>query len=153
MAGYSGTPLPKKLGIKEGSAVLLRLAPSGFDLGPLPPGVKPSRAGLGLFNVIVFFAANRTTLLRELPQVIAKLDPDGGLWIAWPKKSSGKVTDLDEGFVRNTGLAAGLVDNKICAIDETWSGLRLVYRLRDRAEVASEKRRPQTPARPSRRRP
>lgn len=153
MAGYSGTPLPRKLGIKEGSSVLLRLAPKGFELGPLPAGVKPASAGRGLFDVIVFFAANRTTLLRELPQVIAKLDPDGGLWIGWPKKSSGKMTDLDEAFVRTTGLSAGLVDNKICAIDETWSGLRLVYRLRDRAEVASSKRRPQTPARPSRRRP
>ena len=155
MAGYSGTPLPKKLGIKEGSSVLLRLAPAGFEraLTPLPPGAKLSSRGRGPFDVIVFFAANRTILLRELAGAIAKFTPDGGLWIAWPKKSSGVATDLEENFVRTSGLAAGLVDNKICAIDETWSGLRFVYRLRDRAEVASSKRRRPVPARPSRRRP
>jgi hypothetical protein len=155
MAGYSGTPLPKKLGIKEGARVLLRLAPAGFEktLAPLPPGTKLASAGRGPFDVIVFFAANRATFLRELPGAIAKLKPNGGLWLAWPKKSSGMATDLEESFVRNSGLAAGLVDNKICAIDETWSGLRFVYRLRDRAEVASNERRSLVPARPSRRRP
>jgi len=155
MAGYSGTPLPKKLGIKEGSSVLLRLAPEGFErtLRPLPDAAKVALTGRTPFDVIVFFAANRATLQRELPGMIGKLKQDGGLWLAWPKKTSGKLTDLEESFVRTSGLAAGLVDNKICAIDETWSGLRFVYRLRDRAEVASTRRRAPSPARPSRRRP
>ena len=155
MAGYSGTLLPQKLGIKEGSSVLLRLAPPGFEraLAPLPAAAKVVRAGQAPFDVIVFFAEKRTVLLRELPATVAKLKPDGGLWLAWPKKSSGKLTDLEESFVQAAGLGAGLVDNKVCAIDDTWSGLRFVYRLRDRAEVASTKRRSPGPARPSRRRP
>jgi hypothetical protein len=155
MAGYSGTPLPRKLGIKEGSAVLLRLAPEGFEraLSPLPAAARLARAGRMPFDVIVFFAEKRAVLERELPAVVARLKQDGGLWIAWPKKSSGRLTDLEENFVRTAGLGAGLVDNKICAIDETWSGLRFVYRLRDRTEVASTKRRIPGPARPSRRRP
>ncbi|HKA23877.1 MAG TPA: DUF3052 domain-containing protein [Candidatus Eisenbacteria bacterium] len=153
MAGYSGTPLPQKLGIKPGAAVLLRLAPTGFALDPLPPDVKLSRNARGPFDVIVLFARNRAVLLAELAHAMAKLKPDGGLWVAWPKKASGELTDLQEGTVRTAGLEARLVDNKICAIDETWSGLRFVYRLRDRAEVASMKRRPSVPARPSRRRP
>jgi len=155
MVGYSGTPLPKKLGIKEGSMVLLRRAPAGFErtLGPLPDAAKLARSGRTPFDVIVFFAANRATLRRELRGVIGKLKQDGGLWLAWPKKTSGILTDLEESFVRTSGLEAGLVDNKICAIDETWSGLRFVYRLRDRAEVASTQRRVSRPARPSRRRP
>jgi len=155
MAGYSGTPLPTKLGIKPGSSVLLRLAPTPSEalLSPLPAGAKLARAGRGPFDVIVLFAKDQAALVSELPGAIAKLKPDGGLWVAWPKKTSGTVTDLQEGFVRIAGLEARLVDNKICAIDDTWSGLRFVYRLRDRAEVASTKRRTRVPARPSRRRP
>ena len=155
MAGYSGTPLPQKLGIKPGSSALLRLAPTSFEalLAPVPAGAKLSRAGRGPFDVIVLFAKNQSALVKELPGAIAKLKPDSGLWVAWPKKTSGMLTDLQEGFVRAAGLEARLVDNKICAIDETWSGLRFVYRLRDRAEVASLKRRTLVPARPSRRRP
>ena len=155
MAGYSSTPLPQKLGIKLGSSVLLRLAPASFEalLAPLPTGAKLSRAKHGPFDVIVLFAKNQSALMKELSAAVAKLKPDGGLWVAWPKKTSGLSTDLQEGLVRTTGLEARLVDNKICAIDETWSGLRFVYRLRDRAEVASTKRRTRVPARPSRRRP
>src|SRR5262249_54199999 len=138
MAGYSVTPLPKKLGIEEGSSVLLRLAPAGFEqlLCPLPGAAKVTRAGRerAPFDVIVFSAEKRAVLVRELPRMVAQLKPDGGLWIGWPKKSSGRSTDLEENFVRIVGLEAGLVDNKISAIDETWSGLRFVYRLRDRAE-------------------
>jgi len=155
MAGYSGTPLPQKLGIKPGSSVLLRLAPLSFEalLTSRPAGAKLARAGRGPFDVIVLFAKNQSALGKELLTSIAKLKPDGGLWVAWPKKTSGMLTDLQESFVRAAGLEARLVDNKICAIDETWSGLRFVYRLRDRAEVASTKRRTRVPARPSRRRP
>lgn len=155
MAGYSGTPLPQKLGIKPGSSVLLRLAPPSFEalLTPRPAAAKLARAGRGPFDVIVLFAKNQAALVHELPSAVAKLKPNGGLWVAWPKKASGMLTDLQESFVRTAGLEARLVDNKICAIDETWSGLRFVYRLRDRAEVASTKRRIPVPARPSRRRP
>jgi hypothetical protein len=155
MVDYSGTLLAKKLGIKEGSTVLLRLAPEDFGraLAPLPTGAKVGRSGRAPADVTVFFAAKRSVLHRDLAGTVAKLKPHGGLWLAWPKKSSGRLTDLEENSVRTAVLAAGLVDNKICAIDDTWSGLCFVYRLRDRAEVASSKRRIQGPARPSRRRP
>src|SRR5262245_54269383 len=153
MAGYSGTPLPQKLGIKPGARVLLCLAPKGFDPGPLPSGAKLFRSGRGPFDVIVLFAKSQAVLLSELSPLIAQLHVDGGLWVGWPKKASGVSTDLDEGFVRNAGLGLRLVDNKICAIDETWSGLRFVYRLRDRAEVASQGRPATRRTPPSGRRP
>src|SRR5262245_30755751 len=153
MAGYSGTPLPKKLGIKAGSRVLLRLAPKDFDLGDLPDGAMALRSGKGPFDVIVLFAKNRAALEKELVAQKSQLVVNGGLWVGWPKKASGVPTDLDEGIVRNAGLGVLLVDNKICAIDETWSGLRFVYRLRDRAEVASQGCPAPSRTRPSRRRP
>ena len=134
-AGYSGTPLVRKLGIKPEARLGLIGAPETFDgtLGELPPGVRVRQRLVGEpFDVIVFFAARRAQLERRLPALAAALDPAGGLWIAWPKRASGVATDVTEDVVRGSGLAAGLVDNKICAIDEVWSGLRLVYRLRDR---------------------
>jgi hypothetical protein len=134
-AGYSGTPLPRKLGIKPGARVGLIGAPEGFDstLGDLPDGVAVRRRlGREPFDVIVAFFSRWSTLERRLPGLSAALDPAGGLWIAWPKRASGVTTDVTEDAVRDLGLAAGLVDNKVCAIDEIWSGLRLVYRLRDR---------------------
>ena len=134
-AGYSSTPLPRKLGIKPGARVGLIGAPEGFDstLGDLPEGVAVRRRlGREPFDVIVAFFSRRSPLERRLPGLSAALDPAGGLWIAWPKRASGVTTDVTEDVVRDLGLAAGLVDNKVCAIDEIWSGLRLVYRLRDR---------------------
>jgi hypothetical protein len=134
-AGYSGTALPRKLGIKPGARVGLIGAPEGFDstLGDLPDGVAVRRRlGREPFDVIVAFFSRRSILERRLPGLSAALDPAGGLWIAWPKRASGVTTDVTEDVVRDLGLAAGLVDNKVCAIDEIWSGLRLVYRLRDR---------------------
>ncbi|HEX4282854.1 MAG TPA: DUF3052 domain-containing protein [Solirubrobacteraceae bacterium] len=134
-AGYSGTPLPRKLGIKPGALVGLIGAPEGFDstLGDLPDGVAVRRRlGREPFDVIVAFFSRRSTLERRLPGLSDALDPAGGLWIAWPKRASGVTTDVTEDVVRDLGLAAGLVDNKVCAIDQIWSGLRLVYRLRDR---------------------
>ncbi len=135
MAGYSGTPLAKKLGIKPGSRVVLLDAPDSLlaDLAPLPDGVVPARrlTGEQAYDVIVFFAP-RASALRRLPRLVLHLTPAGGLWIAWPKKASGVPTDLTEGVVFYEGLSTGLVDNKICAIDDTWSGLRFVRRLRDR---------------------
>jgi len=134
-AGYSGTPLPRKLGVKPGTRLALIGAPDGFDstLGDLPDGVLARRRlGGEPFDVIVAFFLRRSLLARRLPGLAAALDPAGGLWIAWPKRASGVETDVTEDVVRTLGLTTGLVDNKICAIDQVWSGLRLVYRLRDR---------------------
>jgi DUF3052 family protein len=135
-AGYSGTPLVGKLGIKPGSRVALLNAPSDFDatLGELPQDVSVRRRARGPVDVIVAFYSRRAELERRLPALRAALDSAGGLWIAWPKRASGRATDVSEDVVRELGLAAGLVDNKVCAIDEVWSGLRLVYRLRDRPQ-------------------
>ncbi len=132
--GYSGTPLPRKLGIKPDARLALVNAPAGFDqtLGELPAGVVARRRLRGSFDVIVAFCGSRAQLQRGLPRWREALDQAGGLWIAWPKQASGIETDLGEGGVRELGLAAGLVDNKVCAIDATWSGLRFVYRVADR---------------------
>jgi hypothetical protein len=135
-AGYSGTPLPKKLGIRPGHRIALLKAPDGFEketLGELPPGVRVGRRARGPLDVIVAFVTSQSELERGLEAWGAALDPAGGLWIAWPKLSSGVATDVREGSVREAGLARGLVDNKVCAIDATWSGLRFVVRLVDRA--------------------
>ena len=134
MAGYSGTPLPKKLGIKPDCRLALVDAPDDFTsaLGDLPPGVIPRAMGRGTYDVIVLFAASTKTLARALAAARPRLDPAGGLWVAWPKKSSGIRTDVTEAEVRGRGLDAGLVDNKVCAIDDTWSGLRFVVRVKDR---------------------
>jgi hypothetical protein len=135
-AGYSGTPLPRKLGIKPGHRVLLLGAPDGFEsgtLGELPDGVRVRRrAGGGKADVIVAFHTRRAELARRMPALRELMEPAAGLWIAWPKRASGAATDLTEDVVRELALATVLVDNKVCAIDATWSGLRLVIRLRDR---------------------
>ncbi len=135
MAGYSGTPLVKKLGIKSGHRLALLGAPDGFDgtLGELPADTL-TQADLGgeLLDVIVLFAPNRASLERGFRAAARRLSPAGGLWVAWPKQSSGVKTDLTETIVRAIGLDTGLVDNKVCAIDEVWSGLRFVIRIQDR---------------------
>jgi hypothetical protein len=131
-AGYSGTPLPQKLGIKAGHRVLLVGAPDGFDLGPLPDVDLHRRAGRTPYDVVLLFCTDLRRLEKEFVPQAARLVSNGGLWAAWPKRSSGVPTDLDENRIRAVGLAAGLVDNKVCAIDATWSGLRFVIRLRDR---------------------
>ena len=133
-AGYSGTPLPRKLGIREGSRLLLVDPPADFaaTLGDLPPGVELVEAGAGAVDVAILFALGAATVRARFADLAASLEPAGGLWIAWPKRSSGVATELDENVVREIGLADGLVDNKVCAIDATWSGLRFVWRLRDR---------------------
>jgi hypothetical protein len=134
VAGYSGTPLPKKLGIKEEHRVALLDAPDDIVqlLGDLPPGVTVLRSARAPLDVVVWFVTERRTLERRLPELAERLDRAGGLWICWPKKASGVPTDVTENVARDAALALGLVDNKVCAIDETWSGLRIVYRLRDR---------------------
>ena len=128
MAGYSGTPLPRKLGIKDGARVRLAGAPQGFasTLGV----VERAR---GEADVIVLFSRSAGELSRRFPRLRKALHPSGGLWVAWPKQASGVATDLTENVVREYGLKQGLVDNKVCAIDDTWSGLRFVLRLSDRA--------------------
>src|SRR5207248_7924178 len=129
-----GSPLVRKLGIKPGLRLGLIGAPDGFDatLGELPDGVAVRRRLRGPLDVIVAFYVDRAELSRRWPALRGALEPAGGVWIGWPKRTSGVATDLNESIVRELGLAAGLVDNKVCAIDEVWSGLRFVYRLRDR---------------------
>jgi Protein of unknown function (DUF3052) len=134
MAGYSGTPLAQKLGIKSGHRVALVGAPAGFErqLEGLPDAVSLVRRLRSTVDVIVFFVDRAGDLGARLASLAAHLEPAGGLWVAWPKKTSGRATDLTEGVVRTIGLDAGLVDNKVCAVDEVWSGLRFVVRLADR---------------------
>jgi len=134
MAGYSDTPLARKLGIKEGARVGLIDAPEGFEavLGALPEGVAIRRQARGPLDVLVFFTTSRAKLTQRLRKLREALDPAGGLWVAWPKRTSGVPTDMTENVARDLGLEHTLVDNKVCAIDETWSGLRLVIRVRDR---------------------
>jgi hypothetical protein len=132
MAGYSGTPLPRKLGIKPGHRVLLLGAPAGFALEELPDDVQVVTRASGVADVIVAFHLRRAELAKRMPALRERMDPAAGLWIAWPKRASKVETDLTEDVVRELALANRLVDNKVCAIDETWSGLRLVIRLKDR---------------------
>ncbi len=136
MAGYSGTPLPKKLGIKPHHVVALVNAPRSFPalLGDLPDGVslKTGLEGPGPFDVILFFTKSLDELTEWMPEAAGRLQPAGGLWISWPKKTSKLAADLSEDVIREVGLRTGLVDNKVCAVDEIWSGLRFVFRLKDR---------------------
>jgi hypothetical protein len=135
MTGYSETPLAKKLGIKEGFRVGLVNSPKDFQkqLASLPAKVKISVADLRKpLDLIILFTDSQRTLKIEFPILAEKLNVDGMLWIAWPKKSSGVSTDLSFDTVQQTGLQAGLVDVKICAVNEIWSGLKFVYRLKDR---------------------
>ena len=127
--------MPKKLGIKENQRIALVNAPTDFapTLGALPAGVEIVKQLRAPLDVIVFFTKSESELLKRFGELAAKLSSAGGLWVAWPKKASGVATDLSDGVVRQTGLAAGLVDNKVCAIDETWSGLRFVIRVKDRS--------------------
>jgi hypothetical protein len=135
-SGYSGTPLPKKLGIKAGNRVLLDSAPDRFEvdtLGELPDDVVVHRrAGKGAYDVVVVFRTDASTYLTHLERDIGRITTDGRLWVAWPKKASGVRTDMSDKVVRTEGLAAGVVDTKVCAIDETWSGLMFVRRVADR---------------------
>jgi len=140
MAGYSGTPLPQKLGIKDGARLGLVRAPEDFTrrLGALPAGVVARKltAGNGAYDVIVCFTRTMAEVARDIPALKRRLDPAGGLWLAWPKQASGVKTDVNENLVRARGLDAGLVDNKVCAIDDVWSGLRFVVRLADRPKLS-----------------
>jgi hypothetical protein len=133
VAGYSGTPLWKKLGVAPGHRVALVRPPHGFAklLGPLLDGVSlvgpRARA-----DVAVVFVLSRAELARDFTRVAARLEPAGGLWVAWPKKASGVATDVTENVARDVGLPTGYVDNKVCAIDDVWSALRFVLRKENR---------------------
>ena len=128
-AGYSGTPLPRKLGIKADSVTAIVRAPPAFEatLGDLPSGARVSHSGRGRRDLTLWFVRSAAELRRAIPAMV-EASRSGGVWIAWPKKASGVATDLTEGVVREYGLAAGLVDHKVCAIDATWSGLRFALR-------------------------
>lgn len=134
MAGYSGTPLAKKLGIKPGFSLVLVDAPEGVEelLEGLPEDVEPVRGlkGKAAVDVAVVFVTNRAGLVKRFAQAAARLSEQtgAGVWVAWPKKTSGVATDIAEDVIREVCLPSGLVDNKVCAIDETWSGLRMVRR-------------------------
>jgi hypothetical protein len=124
-SGYSGTPLDRKLGVQPGTRVAV--------LGPSPTGFTAQLNGViltsrlaGQFSLIVFFVTSQQALEARLPKLLAAREPRGAIWIAWPKRTSGVTSDLDDMAVRHTGLATGLVDNKVCAIDSTWSALRFV---------------------------
>ena len=128
-AGYSGTPLPRKLGVKADSRVLLDGAPAGFGL----EGVDAhTRAGAAPYDIVLLFAPDLARLARRWPSLAGRLTVAGRLWVCWPKRASGRQTDLSDNVVREYGLQQGLVDVKVCAVDETWSGIAFVRRLRDR---------------------
>ncbi len=132
-AGYSGTPLPRKLGIGSGARILLARRPAGFDLGSLPPDVTVhSRRTAPVYELILGFCPDSRTLAREWPRWHESTTPAGAVCIRWPKRTSGMPTDLTDAVVRDYGLAHGRVDVKVCAVDERWSGLKFVVRLRDR---------------------
>jgi hypothetical protein len=131
-AGYSGTPLAKKLGIKEGSRVALLGAPADLELVGLPDSVTVRTSLRGTNDVLVSFHEWRADLDKRVPQLLKALDVNGGLWIAWPKKASKVPTDITEDTVREVFLPLGLVDNKVCAITDIWSGLRVVWRIENR---------------------
>jgi hypothetical protein len=136
MAGYSGTPLVKKIGIKPADSVLFIGAPKGFDqeISPLPAKVKfvDGKTKSAELNVAICFTDKRSELEKTLPRLKSKLAQNGMIWVAWPKKTSGVPSDLNENLIRDTGLAIGLVDIKVCAVNEIWSGLKFVIPVKDR---------------------
>lgn len=134
MVGYSGTPLARKLGINEGGRLALLDAPEGFDedLAPLPDGVAVLRRLAPGIDVAVLFVTERRRLEQRLDAVADAIFPAGGVWVAWPKRASKVPTDLTEDVLREVALPKGLVDNKVCAITDVWSGLRLAWRRENR---------------------
>ena len=134
MPAYSSTPLAQKLGIKDGTRYLFVAAPGNFfnELPTLPPSAVAVTSRAREIDVIVLFAPNLKSINARAPALIAKLPATGMLWIAWPKLASGVETDLRESVVRNALLAIGLVDIKVCSINNTYSGLKFVRRLKDR---------------------
>jgi hypothetical protein len=138
MAGYSGTPLAKKLGIKAGHKIFLSGAPGHYPklVAPLPEGVRfVTRIGDDT-DIVHLFATRKALLMKSLRAALARLKPDGAIWVSWPKKSSRQPTDITEDSIREIALPLGLVDIKVCAVDDTWSGLKLVIRKENRTRMA-----------------
>jgi hypothetical protein len=131
-AGYSGKPLAEKLGIKSGHSVAIVNKPEGFEIEGLPDGFPLLDRLQPELNLILYFTVSLEGLESDFPKLIESTVQNGSIWISWPKKASGMATDLTENLVRDTGLTAGVVDVKICAVDESWSGLKFVRRLVDR---------------------
>jgi hypothetical protein len=141
MAGYSGTPLDRKLGIKAGMAVAILSAPTGYTKTlQLPRGARYIRTLKGPLDLVHFFTKSRAELAAKLPALIAALQPAGALWISWPKQASQVPTDVTEDVIRAVALPLGVVDVKVCAVDETWSGLKLVRRVANRAPAIRDPR-------------
>lgn len=134
MAGYSGTPLPQKLGIKPGTIVVLIDAPDNYRklLGQIPSGVNFATRPVGNTKFVHVFATERRVLEKHLQSLRGKIAEDAAIWVSWPKKSSGVPTDITEDVIRSVALPTGLVDIKVCAVDETWSGLKLMIRRENR---------------------
>lgn len=134
MAGYSATPLVKKLGIKPGFCMFAQKQPGGYWswLEPLPEAVEIRQTLKGELDFIHMFVTERSIFEKEFVRGRKHLKKNGMLWVSWPKKSSGVQTDLDENIIRAAGLEAGLVDVKVCAVDDVWSGLKFVFRIKDR---------------------
>ncbi|MGZ7003874.1 MAG: DUF3052 domain-containing protein [Acidimicrobiales bacterium] len=133
-AGYSGTPLVQKLGIKAGMTVALLGAPDGFEdlLAGMPDDVTLRRRSQGHVDLAITFQTERAVLEQRLPAILRALDRAGSLWVAWPKKASKVATDISEDTVRDVVLPIGLVDVKVCTIDQTWSGLKIMWRRENR---------------------
>jgi hypothetical protein len=134
MTGYSGKPLADKLGIKPDAKVAIIKAPPGYDrlVGEWPVGVSVSRQLKGTYDFIHYFVKNRSVLEAVFKNLAKHLEKNGMLWVSWPKGASGVATDLNENIIREIGLKSGLVDVKVAAVDDTWSGLKFVYRVKDR---------------------
>jgi len=134
MAGYSGTPLPQKLGIKEGMIVVAIDPPDHYRklLAPIPSGVNFATRPTGNTKFVHLFATRRSELAKELSILRHKIAEDAAVWVSWPKKSSGVATDITEDVIRSVALPLGFVDIKVCAVDETWSGLKLMIRRENR---------------------
>ena len=134
MAGYSGTPLAKKLGIKDGSRIFLLHAPGNYLqlVAPLPAGVQVAPQITGHTDIVHIFSTKKEELSQALRTCLKKMRPDGMIWVSWPKKSSKVPTDITEDTIREVALPLGLVDIKVCAVDDVWSGLKLVIRKENR---------------------
>lgn len=137
MAGYSKTPLAQKLGIKAGTKVVVLGAPAGYRkwLAPLPEGVSFHEKAIGGSTFLHLFVTERRTFEKELKRLRKLLADAGVLWVSWPKKSSGVATDITEDVIRDVCLPLGFVDVKVCAVDETWSGLKLMIRRENRKSL------------------
>ena len=144
MAGYSETPLLQKLGIREGTRMVAVNAPAAFraDLGELPLAVEWANRVRAPLDLVIAFHTKRSSLVANWPTLIAAMEQDGAVWVAWPKKASGMPTDINETTLREDLLPTGWVDNKVCAIDETWSGLRFVLRKEHRRKKAAPAAKP-----------